>query len=188
MFSRSGNLPVFKVISKFLFLSLRFSPFFPETPFILFFSMHVFSYNFFLGFVTCCVHLPYHEHSFRVWDLSLCYSFLSQGSTVLISSVFYFKTSMFLGFTGMFLGFTGMFLGFTSLCCSNLTGLSLFPHLSSDFYKAKFLKVESWQRVHKFKCFVTYSEIIFPHSCTGLNCHQYCEPIKLKKKKKKLLN
>lgn len=146
--------------------------------------MHVFSYNFFLGFVTCCVHLPYHEHSFRVWDLSLCYSFLSQGSTVLISSVFYFKTSMFLGFTGMFLGFTGMFLGFTSLCCSNLTGLSLFPHLSSDFYKAKFLKVESWQRVHKFKCFVTYSEIIFPHSCTGLNCHQYCEPIKLKKKKK----
>lgn len=139
-------------------MSLRFSQFFSETPFILFFSMHVFSHNFFLGFVTCCVHLPYHEHFFRVWDLSLCYSFLSQGSTVLISSVFYFKTSMFLGFT--------------SLCCSNLTCLSLFPHLSSDFYKAKFLRVELWQTVPKFKCFVTYSEIIFPHSCTGLNYHQ----------------
>lgn len=85
---------------EFWFLSLHFLSFFLKLP-LYFLSLCIYFLIIVFMDERPAVFTSHTGSISRAWDLSHYYSFLSSGSTVLISSVFRFKTSMFLGVTSI---------------------------------------------------------------------------------------
>ena len=95
------NWHIFKEIFRILIFIFAFSLFFSETPFILLFFLCIYFLIIVFRDERPAMFTSHTMSIFRARDLSHYYSFLSSGSTVLISSVFHFKTSTFPGFTSI---------------------------------------------------------------------------------------